>query len=346
MKYFAVCALLILPLVSGGIVPRIPPTRHFVAYEIRSTHNLPQMEAIVQKMQTLLQNMIPDMSVLADAVAVPDMSVQSDAGVLPDMSVATDADETPRRRTEEFKVAPIAKVAKVGAPMFAQIPDMSVQADAGLIPDISVASDADETPKRASFGLKKPLLDRIAGAIANMDADLIPDMSVATDGDDTPKQAVSGIRTPPKMTKVSGGEPVEIIPRAAGLKTFPQLTKVSGGEPVEIVPRAAGLKAFPQLTKVSGGEPVKIMTHVDADRVPVMSVASDADVAPKQAVAGLKALPKLTMVSGANPVELPDMSVASDAEDKAANQLPDISVAGDAKFDPKMTLAALLARHH
>lgn len=46
-------------------------------------------------MQILFQNMIPDMSVLADAVAVPDMSVQSDAGVLPDMSVATDADETP-----------------------------------------------------------------------------------------------------------------------------------------------------------------------------------------------------------------------------------------------------------
>jgi len=44
MKHFAVCALLILPLVSGGFAPA-PPTRHFVAYEIQSTNNnLPEME--------------------------------------------------------------------------------------------------------------------------------------------------------------------------------------------------------------------------------------------------------------------------------------------------------------
>ncbi|XP_017863761.1 PREDICTED: uncharacterized protein LOC108614239 isoform X9 [Drosophila arizonae] len=122
MKYYAICALLLVPLVYGAAVPR--------------TENADV-------------DLVPDMSVASDAYSnaqpskrhVPpfrfmneQMENNADIDLIPDMSVAADAEdnEVPEAMSADADL----------------IPDMSVASDgedqvAALVPDMSVASDAE-----------------------------------------------------------------------------------------------------------------------------------------------------------------------------------------------------------
>ncbi|XP_030242638.1 uncharacterized protein LOC108651836 isoform X12 [Drosophila navojoa] len=130
MKYYAICALLLVPLVYGAAVPRT---------ESADVDLVPDMSTAEDgKMIALL----PDMSVASDADSnaqpskrhVPPFRFMNeqmelnnaDIDLIPDMSVAADAED---------------QVAAV-------VPDMSVASDgedqvAALVPDMSVASDAE-----------------------------------------------------------------------------------------------------------------------------------------------------------------------------------------------------------
>ncbi|XP_030242637.1 uncharacterized protein LOC108651836 isoform X11 [Drosophila navojoa] len=130
MKYYAICALLLVPLVYGAAVPRT---------ESADVDLVPDMSTAEDgKMIALL----PDMSVASDADSnaqpskrhVPPFRFMNeqmelnnaDIDLIPDMSVAADAEDL----------------------VAAVVPDMSAASEsednvAALVPDMSVASDAE-----------------------------------------------------------------------------------------------------------------------------------------------------------------------------------------------------------
>ncbi|XP_030242636.1 uncharacterized protein LOC108651836 isoform X10 [Drosophila navojoa] len=138
MKYYAICALLLVPLVYGAAVPRT---------ESADVDLVPDMSTAEDgKMIALL----PDMSVASDADSnaqpskrhVPPFRFMNeqmelnnaDIDLIPDMSVAADAEENE-----------VAEALSADADL---VPDMSVASDgedqvAALVPDMSVASDAE-----------------------------------------------------------------------------------------------------------------------------------------------------------------------------------------------------------
>ncbi|XP_023176629.2 uncharacterized protein LOC111603327 isoform X2 [Drosophila hydei] len=137
MKYYAICALLLVPLVYGAALPR--------------TENADNVD------------LVPDMSVANDADStaqsgkrhVPPFHFMSeqmqmhnpDIDQLPDMSVAADAEQNEAPKVEAA-VADMSVAADGEDQVSAVASDMSAASEgkdkvAALVPDMSVASDAE-----------------------------------------------------------------------------------------------------------------------------------------------------------------------------------------------------------